>query len=95
MLSGTGPWKITLASLIALRVWCAAPYSLPVTPAQTLTGQNLEFPTALAGKPAVCVFGFTKVAGDRTKAWMARSARMASMPGRSRIWKERPPLFAA
>ena len=28
------------------------------------------FPTALAGKPAVCVFGFTKEAGDKTKAWM-------------------------
>ncbi len=50
---------------------CAAA-NWPVTPAETLTGQKVEFPTALAGKPVVCVFGFTKVAGDRTKIWMAR-----------------------
>lgn len=53
--------------------WAAAlPESLPVTQAETLTGQKLEFPTALAGKPAVCVFGFSKEAGDRTKVWMTR-----------------------
>lgn len=46
--------------------------NLPVTQAETLAGQKLEFPTALAGKPAVCVFGFSKEAGDRTKAWMTR-----------------------
>ena len=50
----------------------AAAESLPVTQAETLTGQKLEFPTALAGKPAVCVFAFNKEAGDRTKAWMTR-----------------------
>ena len=50
--------------------WAAAAENLPVTQAETLTGQKLEFPTALAGKPAVCVFGFTKEAGDRTKVWM-------------------------
>jgi hypothetical protein len=50
----------------------AAAESLPVTPAETLTGHKLSFPTALAGKPAVCVFGFSKEAGDRTKDWMAR-----------------------
>jgi hypothetical protein len=27
---------------------------------------------ALAGKPAVCVFGFSKEAGDRAKDWMVR-----------------------
>ncbi len=50
----------------------AAAESLPVTQAETLTGQKLEFPSALAGKPAVCVFGFSKEAGDRTKIWMTR-----------------------
>jgi hypothetical protein len=49
--------------------------NLPVTPAETLAGQKLEFPTALAGKPAVCVFGFSKEAGDRTKVWMNRLAQ--------------------
>ena len=46
--------------------------NLPVTQAETLSGQKLEFPGALAGKPAVCVFGFSKEAGDRTKVWMNR-----------------------
>jgi hypothetical protein len=50
----------------------AAAENLPVTPAETLAGQKLEFPTALAGKSAVCVFGFSKEAGDRTKVWMTR-----------------------
>ncbi len=43
-----------------------------MTPAETLAGQKLEFPAALAGKSAVCVFGFSKEAGDRTKVWMTR-----------------------
>jgi hypothetical protein len=46
--------------------------SLPVTPAETLSGHKLEFPTALAGKTAVCVFGFSKEAGDGSKIWMSR-----------------------
>jgi predicted transcriptional regulator len=37
-----------------------------------LSGQKLEFPTAIAGKPAVCIFGFSKEAGDKTKVWMTR-----------------------
>jgi hypothetical protein len=60
--------------LLFLSAGCAAAAaeSLPVTPSETLTGQKVEFPTALAGKPAVCVFGFSKEAGDRTKVWMTR-----------------------
>jgi len=50
---------------------CAAE-NMPVTQGETLAGQKVEFPTALAGKPEVCVFGFTKEAGDRTKVWMTR-----------------------
>jgi hypothetical protein len=46
--------------------------NLPMTPAETLAGQKLEFPAALTGKAAVCVFGFSKEAGDRTKVWMTR-----------------------
>jgi len=45
----------------------AAAENLPVTQAETLTGQKLEFSTVLAGKPAVCVFGFSREAGDGTK----------------------------
>ena len=45
---------------------------LPVTPAESLSGHKLDFPTALAGKAAVCVFGFSKEAGDGTKIWMNR-----------------------
>jgi hypothetical protein len=36
--------------------------NLPVTQAETLAGQKLEFAAALAVKPAVCVFGFSKEA---------------------------------
>jgi hypothetical protein len=50
----------------------SAAEDLPVTQAETLAGQKMEFPTALAGKPAVCVFGFSREAGDRTKLWMTR-----------------------
>jgi hypothetical protein len=50
----------------------AASDNLPVTPAETLADQKIVFPTALAGKAAVCVFGFSKEAGDRTKVWMTR-----------------------
>jgi hypothetical protein len=67
--------KIANASVLLLLSagWAAAAAeNLPVTQAETLTGQKLEFPTALAGKPAVCVFGFSKTAGDRTKVWMTR-----------------------
>lgn len=59
-------------ALLAAGWSSAAAENLPVTPAETLTGQRLEFPSALAGKPAVCVFGFSKEAGDRTKVWMTR-----------------------
>jgi len=45
---------------------------LPVTSAETLSGHKLEFPAALAGKTAVCVFGFSRGAGERSKAWMTR-----------------------
>lgn len=70
--------QITLILAITLFVggWCLnAAESLPVTPAETLAGQKLSFPAALAGKSAVCVFGFSKEAGDRTKDWMARLNR--------------------
>jgi hypothetical protein len=46
--------------------------NLPITPAETLSGQKLEFPTAALGKPAIYVFGFSKAAGDKVKPWMTR-----------------------
>jgi hypothetical protein len=62
---------LVVASIPVL-VSSAVAQNLPVTPAETLSGQKLEFPAALAGKPAVCVFGFSKEAGDKTKVWMSR-----------------------
>jgi hypothetical protein len=59
-----------IAMSIFILVFSAVAQNLPVTSAETLSGQKLEFPTALASKPAVCVFGFSKEAGDRTKVWM-------------------------
>jgi hypothetical protein len=64
--------KVGVLLLLGAGWAAAAADSLPVTQAETLTGQKLEFPTALAGKPAVCVFGFSKEAGDRTKVWMTQ-----------------------
>jgi hypothetical protein len=45
---------------------------LPATRAENLNGQQIDFPAALQGKVSVCVFGFSKTAGDRAKAWMTR-----------------------
>jgi len=60
-------------ALIFTTAFCSyAAENLPVTPAESLDNQKLQFPTALAGMPAVCVFGFTKEAGDRTKVWMTK-----------------------
>lgn len=61
---------IALLSLAFLAGSSAEP--LPTTPGETLAGGKLEFPTALAGKPVVCIFGFSKEAGDKTKVWMSK-----------------------
>jgi hypothetical protein len=63
-----------LVLLAGTRISAAAEV-LPVTPAETLTGKQLSFPAALAGKETVCVFGFSKEAGDRAKDWMARLSK--------------------
>jgi hypothetical protein len=62
-------WKAAVTLALTL---VAAAESLPVTPAETLSGRKLEFPTDLAGKAAVVVFGFSREAGDLTKVWMTR-----------------------
>jgi hypothetical protein len=67
---GGGIGKCVFALLAACSF--AAAQNLPVSPAETLSGDKIEFPTALSGKPAVCVFGFSKEGGDRTKVWMTR-----------------------
>jgi hypothetical protein len=46
--------------------------SLPVTRGENLEGQQIEFPSVLQAKVSVVVFGFSKTAGDRTKAWITR-----------------------
>ncbi len=61
-------WMLLLAAAAPV----ALPAVLPVSQAETLGGHKLAFPTALAGKPAVCLFGFSKEAGDGVKVWMAR-----------------------
>ena len=58
--------------LHAVSLCSHAAENIPITRAETLTGRKLEFPAALQGKPAVCVFGFSKGAGDLTKVWLAR-----------------------
>jgi hypothetical protein len=61
-----------IVTSIFVLVSSAVAQNLPVTSAETLSGQKLEFPTAIAGKPAVCIFGFSKEAGDKIKVWMSR-----------------------
>jgi hypothetical protein len=73
--SGSRLWIIALAAALILLAgsrFLEAGGNLPITPVETLAGQKLSFPAALAGKPAVCVFGFSKEAGDHIKDWMAR-----------------------
>ena len=65
------------ALLFVIACFVASPHrvaaeGLPSSHAETLTGQKLEFPAALRGRSAVCVFGFSKGAGDLTKVWMER-----------------------
>ena len=43
---------------------------LPATAAESLTGQKMQFPSALKGMPAVCVFSFSREATEKTRAWM-------------------------
>jgi len=50
----------------------AAEAGLPSTHGENLNGQQIEFPGVLQGKVSVCVFGFSKTAGDPAKAWMTR-----------------------
>ena len=57
---------------VVLAASCFAAENLPVTQAESLSGQKITFPPALAGMPAVCVFGFTREAGDKTKIWMTK-----------------------
>ena len=52
-----------LASLLAAQ-------SLPSTAGETLDGRKVSFPEMLAGKPAVCVFSFSREAGEKVQAWM-------------------------
>ncbi|HEY1760503.1 MAG TPA: hypothetical protein VGG72_34330 [Bryobacteraceae bacterium] len=43
---------------------------LPVAPAETIDGKKLEFPTALRGSIATCVFGFGKDSADKVDIWL-------------------------
>jgi hypothetical protein len=64
--------KTAIAGLILLgAAWSSvASDNLPATAAETLSGEKLEFPSALAGKASVCVFGFSQESGDAVKVWM-------------------------
>ena len=70
------PALLFVIACCAATLHIAAAEAIPSSHAETLTGQKLEFPAALLGKlpgkPAVCVFGFSKSAGDLTKVWMTR-----------------------
>jgi hypothetical protein len=44
--------------------------NLPVTPAETIDGKKLVFPTALGGSIAAVVFGFGKDSSDKVGVWL-------------------------
>jgi len=48
---------------------------LPPAPAETLTGQKVEFPSAARGASIVCVLAFSHEAGDKYHPWMDALAR--------------------
>ena len=49
---------------------CLAAQTLPSGEGETLSGLKIRFPDFLAGKQAVCVFSFSREAGESTRAWM-------------------------
>jgi hypothetical protein len=57
----------TAALLLACQL---AQGALPATDGETLDGRKVSFPALLAGQPAVCVFSFSREAGEKTRAWM-------------------------
>lgn len=56
--------------LVALVALAAAAQVLPKTQVETLDGQKRVIPDAFGGRPAVLVYGFSRKAGDATKAWV-------------------------
>lgn len=66
--------------------------TLPVTRAETLNGEKIDFPTAALGKPAVFVLAFTHTAGDKIHPWMDALTR-DGIPSWSAADIEGAPLF--
>ena len=59
----------TLLALIGGAL-CARAQDLPVTAAESIDGKKIEFPTALGGSIAVCVFGFGKDSSNKVGVWL-------------------------
>ncbi|MBX9593440.1 MAG: hypothetical protein K2X46_03685 [Roseomonas sp.] len=49
-----------------------AAQTVPSSEGETLSGLKIRFPDFLAGKQAICVFSFSREAGESTRAWMDR-----------------------
>jgi len=49
---------------------CASAQDLPGAAAETLDGKKLDFPAALHGSAATCVFGFGKDSSDKVGVWL-------------------------
>jgi hypothetical protein len=60
---------LTLLALIGGSQY-AKSQDLPVTAAETIDGKKLEFPTALRGSIATCVFGFGEDSADKVGVWL-------------------------
>jgi len=60
------------AILLALSAMspCLPAQDLPASSAETLEGKKIDFPGALKGSIAVCVFGFGRESSDKVTVWL-------------------------
>lgn len=64
-------WATSLAAIMLLSGWnCVMAQDLPNDKAESISGKKLDFPSALRGSVATCVFGFGKDSSDRVGVWL-------------------------
>jgi hypothetical protein len=69
MLTRCAPFLGILLTLCAVAPGVRA-QDLPASTAETLDGKKVDFPAALKGSIAVCVFGFGRESSDKVTVWL-------------------------
>ena len=64
----------------------ALPTSLPAAEGQTLEGEKVLLPTALRGRPAVLVLGFSKGSTQEARSWSRELHRAETSQGRDDVY---------